>query len=279
MNWTETTFDTGEVRLHVLEGPASGPPLVFLHGATSSHATWLRLAPHFAEYRQVFLLDLRGHNLSSRAGGPRAYHLSGFVADIAAFLRERAAEPAVLVGHSLGAVVALLTAADPVGALHLRGVVAEDPPLSIFREDGEADVPGPIQFFTLLDALKQRAQSWEDVHAEVMNMMPDLPPGVDEIVTNDIHRLDPAFLKFVIQWGLINAGMDLVQILDAIACPVLLMQADPANGAALSDRDAALAREWVKRLDLLPFPGAGHGIHDEQPDKFLAALEGFLRRL
>ena len=71
MNWTETTFDTGEVRLHVLEGPASGPPLVFLHGATGSHATWLRLAPHFAEYRRVFLLDLRGHNLSSRAGGPR----------------------------------------------------------------------------------------------------------------------------------------------------------------------------------------------------------------
>jgi len=279
MTWTETTFDTGEVRLHVLEGPASGPPLVFLHGATSSHATWLRLAPRLAEHRRVFLLDLRGHNLSSRAEGPHGYHLTRLTADIVAFLRERAAAPAVLVGHSLGAVVALLAAADPVGAQHLQGVVAEDPPLSIFREDGEVDVQGPIQFFTMLAALKQRARNWEDVHAEVMKMMPDLPPEVDKIVANDIHRLDPAFLKFVIQWGLINAGMDLIPILGAIACPVLLMQADPANGAALSDRDAALARERVKQLEVVQFPGAGHGIHDEQPEKFLAAVEEFLRRL
>ena len=276
MDWTESTFDTGEVRLHVVEGPASGPPVIFLHGATSSHQTWFGVAPRLAQRHQVILLDLRGHNLSTWGEGPDGYHLTRFTADISAFLLGRVRRPVVLVGHSLGGVVALLTAAHPAAGELVQSVIAEDPPLGIFRADGAASVDGPLQYFSALAALKTRAKTLDAVRAEVVKMMPDLPPEAVELATQAVFRLDPAFLHAATQWGMVNRGMDLSAQLEAIACPVLLMQADLSQGAALDNPEVELARRRLARLEVVNFPGASHGIHDVQPEQYLAAMEGFL---
>jgi pimeloyl-ACP methyl ester carboxylesterase len=56
---------------------------------------------------------------------------------------------------------------------------------------------------------------------------------------------------------------------------VLLMQADPSMGAALvqQDRDFFLAN--ARNARLVQFPGASHGIHNDQPAEFLKAFEEF----
>ena len=42
---SDTTFDTGEVKLNVFEGPDSGQPLVLLHGLTLNNNEWGPLLP------------------------------------------------------------------------------------------------------------------------------------------------------------------------------------------------------------------------------------------
>ena len=106
--------------LRVLEGGA-GPPLVLLHGRGSAAAIWFPLLPRLAETHRVLAVDLpgfgasTGHRFSGAASGARFPSALAFFADpIAAWLAGEGITGPVLVGHSLGGVVAL--------ELALRGV-------------------------------------------------------------------------------------------------------------------------------------------------------------
>jgi len=279
MKWTDYSFDAGEVRLHVHEGPKSGPPMVLVHGATSSHMGWSAIDAQLAERWHLYELDLRGHNLSGKVNRPGGYHLSRFAADVTAFLRGRVKEPAVLFGHSLGALTVLLAGAELAAANLMRAIIAEDPPLSLFRPDGQAEVKGALDYFALLKSYKDRNQSWDEVHATVTQMNPGLPPEVIKIFSDEFFRLDPAFLDSLNHWGGLTAGLDLAQVLGAIPCPVLLLQADLALQAALVDKDVEVAQRCLRRVQVVRFPGAGHSIHVDQTQKTLAAVEAFTQFL
>ena len=95
-------------RLHYLEWPGAGTPLVLLHGLSSNARFWARLAGRF-DGRRLIALDQRSHGLSDRAREGDA--LATFVADAARTLAHVAGEPALVVGHSWGAAIALEVAA------------------------------------------------------------------------------------------------------------------------------------------------------------------------
>ena len=67
-------------------------------------------------------------------------------------------------------------------------------------------------------------------------------------------------------------------MLGRIAAPALVLRADPAVGGALDDagRDVLAAALPPARLRLVDFPGTGHLIHAERPDRFVEAVEAFL---
>ena len=57
---TERQFDTGAVTLNYAEGPASGPPLVLLHGLSYRWQSWLAVMPTLALRWHLYAPDLRG---------------------------------------------------------------------------------------------------------------------------------------------------------------------------------------------------------------------------
>ena len=87
------------------EGPRDGDgvPLVFIHGWTADRHRWDHQMAHFAEKRRVIRLDLRGHGESSGAGVPTVAELA---TDVLALLDHLEVERAVLVGHSMGGMIA-----------------------------------------------------------------------------------------------------------------------------------------------------------------------------
>src|SRR5688572_6372740 len=107
---TEKMFDTGTVKINYAEGPPAGPPLVMLHGVTTRWQTFQPILPEFLSRYHVYAPDLRGHGRSSQA--PGAYSIRNDAEDVIAFLSDRAVEPAILLGWSLGAMVALVVAAE-----------------------------------------------------------------------------------------------------------------------------------------------------------------------
>ena len=97
----------GEV--HLLEEGTHGPPVWFVHGLDGSAESWLDVAPPLAADHRVTALDLPGFGRSPV--GRRRRSLPAHADLVAELIRRRLDDGVVLVGNSMGAVVAMLTAA------------------------------------------------------------------------------------------------------------------------------------------------------------------------
>jgi pimeloyl-ACP methyl ester carboxylesterase len=100
----------GSTLHHFVAG--EGPPMVLLHGDSASAVDWTWVRPHLARVAHVHALDFPGHGDSSKPSSPYSPKL--FADTVVAFLDALGIERAVLVGHSLGGLVAVRA------ALHLE---------------------------------------------------------------------------------------------------------------------------------------------------------------
>lgn len=271
MKLNESFFDTGEVSLHVMEGPASGPPLVLLHGSTSSWASWGILLPHLLEHWHVYALDQRGHGQSGRAADIAGYHLSAYQRDALAFVRERVRQPAVLYGHSWGAVVATLCGAP--GKDLVRGLVLEDPPVLLRRETPVMDPF--IEYFAWVKSLLLADPRPETIAATLQQQNPGVPAAALTGWADALAHTDPVYLDALLTRTGVAQGIDFDRAIQDIPCPILLLQADLARGGAMEEIDADLFRQNARRLEVVYFEGVGHGIHDERSTQVLELLDTF----
>ncbi len=79
----------------------SGDPVVLLHSGYVDHRVWSDQIPALAAEYRVIAPDVRGHGFSANATRPFRW-----ADDLAALLRHLDAGPAVLVGSSMGGVIA-----------------------------------------------------------------------------------------------------------------------------------------------------------------------------
>lgn len=85
-------------------------PLVFIHGVACHRGFWAPQRRHFARRHRVVALDLRGHGESDAP--EQAYTIAGLADDVAWICGELDLHRPVLIGHSLGGLVALELAAS-----------------------------------------------------------------------------------------------------------------------------------------------------------------------
>jgi pimeloyl-ACP methyl ester carboxylesterase len=258
------------VGLHVeVEGPEDATPVVFLHGLTSSGRTWEWLPGAVGTGRLIARVDLRGHGRSEHASGRYTFgHLSD---DIVTVLRTNARRPAVLVGHSLGAVVAwriAQRAPELVAAAFL-----EDPPL-FAPTAGELE-GSPVR--TIFPMMRSNVIEWQraglsaDQMAQRVGAIPlGLDPSVTlrDLVTDDAldamgyshERMDPGVLDAAID-GSILAGVDTAA---PVTRPVFVLAADDAAGAVFASRHADRLAQSHPQIEVVRAAGSGHAIHDER---------------
>lgn len=98
----------GDVRLAFeVYGQAGGQNMVLLHALGERGSSWRPIAERFAGSYQVFTIDLRGHGDSD---WPGAYSFQAMCADVTALLDQLGLQSTVLIGHSMGGVIAYLVA-------------------------------------------------------------------------------------------------------------------------------------------------------------------------
>jgi 3-oxoadipate enol-lactonase len=104
---SEMKFVTVEgITLHyVLEGLKAGVPLVFINSLGSDLRIWDKLVPYFAEHLSIIRYDKRGHGLSDCPPGP--YSIRDHANDLANLLDQLQVKQAILVGVSVGGMIAL----------------------------------------------------------------------------------------------------------------------------------------------------------------------------
>src|ERR687890_1507572 len=98
----------GEVGLAIGRAGGSPDPLVCLHGITAQHRAFNATARHLGPSRELVGVDLRGRGDSDKPES--GYGLETHASDVVRVLDYLGLENAVLLGHSMGAFVALKTA-------------------------------------------------------------------------------------------------------------------------------------------------------------------------
>ncbi|MBI3028698.1 MAG: alpha/beta hydrolase [Candidatus Rokubacteria bacterium] len=93
------------VSLAVHEWPGKGPAVVCIHGLTANHTCWQSLADILTPEYRLIAYDLRGRGESDKP--PKGYSLEIHARDVNALLDRFDLKRAVIIGHSLGAKIAL----------------------------------------------------------------------------------------------------------------------------------------------------------------------------
>ena len=278
-----TRASRGMPVLKYCDGPANGPTLLLLHGVTRCWQDWETLLPALTSCRRVVALDQRGHGNSARAS---SYLVTDYIEDAIRFVRDQISVPLVILGHSLGAMVAAAVAAE-VPQL-VRGVVLEDPPFHTMgnRIEGFA---WQALFIGMREATK-RGGSVEELSTILSDIRLPVSGGVFkrlgelrdraslEWSAKCLTALDPEVLTPVIEGRWLD-GYHFRDVLSRIHCPVLLLQADPAAGGALTDADSDAARAALPSVQHVQFIGASHQLHRERTSQMLDAMHRFTASL
>jgi pimeloyl-ACP methyl ester carboxylesterase len=257
----------------------AGPVLLMLHGVTRCGADWEPLLPALAAHWKVIALDQRGHGTSPRA---ESYLVTDYIADALRFVQEETAAPVVLFGHSLGAMVAAAVAVELPD--QVRGIILEDPPFHTMgnRIAGSA---WQAQFTGMREAARKRGtiETIADALADIR--LPASGGGFKRLgemrdraslawSAECLSQLDPEVLTPVINGRWLD-GHDVAAVLSRVRCPVLLLQADPTAGGALTDADADAAESALPSCQRVRFPGIGHQLHRERPLEVLEVVQDF----
>ena len=286
---TEAKFDTGEVTLNYAEGPDAGPALVLLHGGSARWQYFDSIIPELAAHWHLFAPDLRGHGKSGRAAG--RYAIRDYVDDITAFLL-RVSGPASLFGHSLGGIVALMTADQCPDCVN--AVVVGDSPLDAASWKANTNV-GQREQIRSWQALAGGSHSIEAIIAGLKEAPVTVPGQSQQLRMRDVyadddgvyahlaHRLyqnDPDMMGMLLDdFDNAAAGYDLEAYGPSIECPVLLLQADAKAGGAMTDEDVARALARMRRARHKLFPGLSHLLFVEDKAVVLKAIEEFLEEV
>ncbi len=101
-----------DLRYLDFDGPAGAPTVVCVHGLGGSALNFGVLGPLVSPRHRLLVLDLPGHGLSSVGAAPRRAGdcVDWLVSVVEQFLPRVGDGPVVLVGHSLGGVLAVLVA-------------------------------------------------------------------------------------------------------------------------------------------------------------------------
>lgn len=237
--------------------------MALLHGVTSSRSTWWRVGPALAAAGwDVTAVDLAGHG-----EGPRLPAENGDLSTLVdAVVQQLPAGLAVLVGHSLGAIVALAVAArEPRVA---RGLVLEEPPGTAGGD--AAQVADSIDAGALA-VRSDREAFWQ--YVRVAN-----PGWGDADVEGSVAALeqtDTATITKALRAGL---GWDLPAMIRAVDVPVLVVAAREVQGgpgaSALVGADREAVRSMLAAARFVELDG-GHSLHREQPDRMVEIISGF----
>jgi pimeloyl-ACP methyl ester carboxylesterase len=279
-NLQESTFNTGDVVINYAEGPASGPPVIFLHGIGRSWRDFLPVFPAFEKWH-VFALDLRGHGKSGRT--PNSYKSGDYAADVIAFLKGRIHAAAVIFGHSLGGIVAMRVAAN--APEYVKAIIVGD---SVLSRDTLAHSMYQELFAGLHKivigggTVQDKARQLAKLEIRVPGLPEPIPigelPGNDRDLrewANCLQRLDATAIQSTIE-GRTFADFDVENVLENIRCPMLILQANPELGGLMSDSAVEKIKNHVQRVEVVRFRLLGHALHTQRAEPVIEAVRKFL---
>jgi N-formylmaleamate deformylase len=259
------------IRIHYERTGGHKPPLVLCHGITDTGGCWPRVTAALKNTYDLILLDARGHGLSE---APKSgYSVDIMADDVASVIEALCLKKPVLMGHSMGAMTVAVTAAHYPALV--RGLVLEDPPWSQPPQSA-------AEWANRLDHLKTEVQAKQSMTSD--EMIKRDSAGTPGITTWDKSEFDPwseakRLFKTQVTEGLRSDPPAWQETARRIACPTLLITADPARGSIVTAAAAQRAVALNPKIQVVHIAGAGHNVRREAFEKYIEAVTAFLAGL
>jgi len=233
------------VRIHLAEWWGEGSTVLCVHGLTANCRCWDTIAEALSPGHRVLAMDLRGRGLSEKPS--TGYSIDHHCRDIRSLLDDLGLEKIALMGHSLGAYLSLVFAAqnpDRVERLILvdgGGKLSEEQMVKVFAGIKPS-----------LDRLGQIFPSFE-AYLDVMKQAPFLRPwsrAFEIYYRHEIEEVDGGVRSRVrpepIQEERENLGkVDIARFYRQVRCPVLILRA--TEGLLVRD-DILLPEDALNRM-------------------------------
>jgi len=253
----ESYVEVNGQTLYMKQWSFQGPPIIFLKGGREDKGSWQDIMPEFADSFSIFTVDTPGQGKSSKPA--RSFKWKDLAEDVAQLVIQEFREPVIIVGASLGAMLA-----GAVAAYHpksVRALVLEDP-------------PGDISaiFPWLRGQLKIRAMPYE----ERIKFYMEKGKTEEEAkrASETVDKINPVAMNELIAG---RAAFDIKEILPLMKCPVLFMLGVQEKGSLAQEEYRVEFRKQAPHAKISVWPETGHHLHGPDPEKFVREIKAFLK--
>ena len=281
---TSRNFISQRLRLHYVDwGNSQAPPLILLHGGRDHCRSWDWVAERLSPRWHVLAPDLRGHGDSAWSNSGN-YMMAGYLYDLAQFVHQQKLAPVTIVAHSLGGNISLryagiypetvrrIVAIEGLGfsqGSERARMTVTDRTTKWIEETRALAGRSPRRYPTIEEAVARMRdvnKRLREAHARHLTVH-----GVNQ---NEDGTFSWKYDPYVRPWAPYDMpAADVHSLWRRIACPTLLVggteswHIDPAT-----DGRAAV----FGQAEVAMFSAAGHWVHHDQFDGFMARIEAFL---
>jgi len=274
--FTAAKIETSGATINVVSG-GQGPPLLLLHGAPQSLATWHLIAPKLAKDYTVVAADLRGYGDSSKpADGEKHINYSkrAMALDGVEVMHHFGFDKFAVVGHDRGGRVAHRMSLDHADKVAKVAVIDIVPTYKLYHNVTREFATAYYHWFFLI----QPAPFPETLLNNSIDFY--MGRGIGDAHAEYVRCFkNPATIHAMCEDYRASASIDLehdeADLNRKIECPFLTLWG--ARGAMGRMYDVLAAwRERAVNVSGKGLPG-GHSLQEEKPEETLAELQAFLK--
>ncbi len=245
---------------------AALPTAVFIHGAQNDHSVWILQTRYFAHHGfSVLAVDLPGHG---RSGGSPLASVEEMADWLNALLDEAGVTKAILIGHSMGSLIALEAASRSPSRVQGVALVGTAYPMKV----------SPALLETSRDR-EQVAIDWVNLWSHSTIAQKPSAPGPGFWVHGGSQRLmqriaarNPAKVFFT-DFSACNDYANGERAAASLDCPALFLLG--RKDIMTPAKAAATLSSTMKNARTVMLQNCGHALMAEQPDQVLDALFAF----
>ncbi len=267
---TASAVRRGNVRI---TGDPDGPTLVLAHGFGCDQDMWRRVLPAFVATHRVVLFDHVGAGRSDHtAYDPERYStLEGYAADVVEIAEELDLHDAVLVGHSVSAMIA---AAATTAAPDRFGRLVMVAPSPRYVDDPETGYVGGFSAEDIEDLLVSMDSNYFAWAASIAPMVMGNAdnPELGEELTGSFCATDPTIAR---QFARVTFQSDARALLAAVPVPTLVLQC--RDDVLAPDEVGVYVAEQIPDATLVRLEATGHCPHVSAPEETAAVILDHLR--
>lgn len=283
---TSQSYISQRLRLNYVDwGNPEAPPLILVHGGQDHCRNWDWVAQDLRRDYHIIAPDLRGHGDSAYSPSGD-YSMSAYVYDLAQLIHQQRLAPVRIIAHSLGGNIALrFTGVYPEAVSKLVAIEGMGPSPAMLKERAARTVAERMRAWidekrALAGRTPRRYASIEEavgrMQAENRHLTPEQARylTVHGVSQNEDGTYSWKFDNYVRSWSPVDVTTDEMQELwGNITCPTLLVYGKE-SWASNPAEDGRLRR--FKNARVAEFEGAGHWVHHDRLDAFLAEARAFL---